>query len=125
MANGAGRIFNVFKNTSEANAQTSRLVTVTVNTLNPLTFILDDRIKLTEDFVQLDSDIDRNKLTIGTKLEAISLNNGQLYYIQVRKSIRKDDTELLERISTLESKVATLEDKVSSLETRVTALENR
>lgn len=80
MANGASRIFKVMQNSGTDTV--SELVHLKVKTINPLTFTLDDRVTLTEDFVELNSNIDKNKLKVNDILTAFSLNGGQLFFIQ-------------------------------------------
>ena len=57
MANGASRIFKVMQNSGTDTV--SELVHLKVKTINPLTFTLDDRVILTEDFVELNSNINK------------------------------------------------------------------
>lgn len=126
MANGASRIFNIVKNTSNMNNQSSKLVTLEVKTLNPLSFILDNRIILTSEFIQLDNNIDISKLRVGIKLSAISLNEEQLYYVQANDSVKKDNTDaLLELINSLQTEINSLKQRVTTLENKVNNLENQ
>ena len=80
MANGASRIFKVMQNSGTDTV--SELVHLKVKTINPLTFTLDDRVILTEDFVELNSNINKSNLKIDDVLTAFSLNGGQLFFIQ-------------------------------------------
>ena len=80
MANGASRIFKVMQNSGTDTV--SELVHLKVKTINPLTFTLDDRVTLTEDFVELNSNINKSNLKIDDILTAFSLNGGQLFFIQ-------------------------------------------
>lgn len=80
MANGASRIFKVMQNSGTDTV--SELVHLKVKTINPLTFTLDDRVTLTEDFVELNSNINKSNLKIDDVLTAFSLNGGQLFFIQ-------------------------------------------
>lgn len=81
MANGASRIFNIMNKVAEANNQTAQFVNVSVKSLDPLIFNLDDRVDLTEDFYQLDRTFIFDNLQLGVVCQAIVLNNGQLYFI--------------------------------------------
>lgn len=81
MANGASRIFKVMKTVAESNKQNAELVNVSVKSLDPLVFNLDDRVDLTEVFYQLDRTFVFDNLQLGVVCKAIVLNDGQLYFI--------------------------------------------
>ena len=79
MSNGASRLFNVMQKSGTDTV--SELVAVKVNSLNPLTFQINEKIIIEEDFYVLNDLIDEEKLSIGDTLTAFSFNNNQLYYI--------------------------------------------
>ena len=83
MANGAGRIFEVMKNTSEeTNIKPSLVVSLTVKSINPLILTRDDRLEITEDFCIFSKYIDKTAIEIGDILTAFLFNDGQVYYIE-------------------------------------------
>lgn len=100
MANGASRIFNVIKNTNDIN-DTNNLLSVTVKTLNPLTFKIDDKLSIEPNFYILSEDIDVNKLQIGDILNAFTFNNGQLYYINQGISTKLETSKIINKVDNL------------------------
>ena len=83
MANGANRIFEVMKNTSEeTNIRPSLVVSLTVKSINPLILTRDDRLEITEDFCIFSKYIDKTAIEIGDILTAFLFNYGQFYYIE-------------------------------------------
>lgn len=83
MANGANRLFNVIKNTSEStNVKPSELVSLTVKSLNPIVFNKDDKLDVPEEFCVFNNNIDKSKFQIGDTVSAFVFNEGQLYFIQ-------------------------------------------
>ena len=83
MANGAGRIFEVMKNTSEeTNIRPSLVVSLTVKSINPLILTRDDRLEITEDFCIFSKYIDKTAIEIGDIFTAFLFNDGQGYYIE-------------------------------------------
>ena len=83
MANGANRIFEVMKNTSEeTNIRPSLVVSLTVKSINPLILTRDDRLEITEDFCIFSKYIDKTAIEIGDILTAFLFNDGQVYYIE-------------------------------------------
>ena len=81
MSNGASRIFNIMNKVAESNKQTAQFVNVSVKSLDPLVFNLDDRVDLIEAFYQLDRTFSFTNLQLGAVFRAIVLNDGQLYFI--------------------------------------------
>lgn len=108
MANGASRLFKIMQNAGTDTV--SEVVSLTVKSLNPLVFNLDNRIDLTSEFYTLSNDVDRNRLRVGTKVVATTFNGGQNYFIS-QGSI--DDI----------NKSATLQEEINALEARVTVIE--
>ena len=87
MGNGASRLFNVMKRTSKStNISPSQVVSLTVKSIQPLVFMRDDRLEITEDFCTFNQSFDINKLSIGDIVLAMVFNNGQTYFIQQNDS---------------------------------------
>lgn len=78
MGNGANKLFNIIGKTSNK-SNTPSLVTLTVNSTNPLTFKLDDKLTITEEFYLLE--IANGSFDLDEKVNALVLNDNQLYYI--------------------------------------------
>ena len=101
MANGAGRLFDIIKDTSEGmQSNPSEYVALTVKALNPLVFNKDDRLDIPEQFCVFNELLDTNSLQIGHIVSAIILNNGQLYYILQDLSL---NSTILETINQIEN----------------------
>ena len=84
MANGINRIFDIIHNTSEeTNPTTSKTITMTVKSTQPLIFERDDKLEITEDFCIFDNLIDKTTFSVGDMVTAFVFSNGQQYYIQV------------------------------------------
>ena len=84
MANGASRIFEVLKRTSEAtNISPSKVITLLVKSTNPIVYQRDDRLEITEDFCTYNNEDAKGNLAVGDKVTALVLNDGQSYYIQL------------------------------------------
>lgn len=80
MADGASRLFNVIKSSSN-NKEGSQFVNLSIRTLNPLTFTLDDRVVITSDFYVLDKNFSKSNAEVGQVVNAIVLNDNQVYYV--------------------------------------------
>ena len=80
MANGASRIFNVIRETADVD-NSSQLVSLKVKTLNPISFALGDKLIITEEFIKFKNNDIIQSLNIGDDVDALVLNNNQLYYI--------------------------------------------
>ena len=151
MGTGANRILKVMQNSGK-NTISSK-VFLTVNSLTPLTFKLDDRLVITKEFYILSDDIILSRLTLGVKLLAFTFNDGQCYFIHqaVDNNIIKtkiidnlnDDsnidslsakqgkllgirvTELEEEIIGAKRRLSNLETRMSNAESNITTLQNR
>lgn len=131
MANGASRLFKIMQNAGTDTI--SEVVSLTVKSLNPLVFNLDNRIDLTSEFYTLSNDVDRSRLRVGTKVMATTFNGGQNYYItqgndrDINKSytLQQQLNELKSTISTMQTTISTQADTISSLETRLTTVEGK
>lgn len=82
MANGASRLFEVMKNTSEGtNNMPSQVVSLTIKSVNPLILIRDDRLEIPAEFCIIYKNLNINSFRIGDIVTAIVLNNSQQYLI--------------------------------------------
>lgn len=137
MGSGASRILSLMK-TSPKNTISSKTY-LTVHSLNPLTFKLDDKLILTSEFYVLSDDIIVSRLQVGQKLLAFSFNDGQCYFIHqtVDGNIIKtkiidntNDNSIIDSLSAnqgrlLAGRVLQLENEMVTVKKRVTSLENR
>lgn len=83
MANGAGRIFDVIKNTSEGtNVLPSEVVHLKVKSLSPLVFTKDDKLEISRDFCIFNKSFSLNSTEVGDVITAFVFNEGQAYFIQ-------------------------------------------
>lgn len=137
MANAAGRLFNIMQKSGTDTV--SQLIGLTVKSINPLELSDGDKLILTEEFLVFKNNIDKNKIKVGDKFLATTLNGDQIYYIdniidseqELDKYIQEiillqnRVSSLENRMTSAEERISTLESEVSSLDRRVTALENR
>lgn len=137
MGSGANRILKVMQKSGKNTI--SSAVFLTVNSLNPLTFKLDDKLILTSQFYILSDDIILERLKVGQKLVAFSFNDGQCYFIHqsVDGSIIKTkiidnlkDNSIIDSLSARQGKllgerVFGLEEELIAVKNRLTAVENR
>lgn len=87
MSNGANRLFNVMKQTSEdTNTKPSQVVSLTVKSIQPLIFMRDDRLEITEEFCILGKLVRKEDFKIGDIVTAMVFNEGQTYFIQQNNS---------------------------------------
>ena len=130
MGNGAHRILNVMKHSGKNTI--SHRAFVSINSLDPLTFRLDDKLVLTSNFYVLSDEIILERLEVGQKLLAFSFNDGQCYFIHqsVDNSIIKtkiidnlNDTSIIDSLSARQGKI--LGERVLSLETELISVKNR
>lgn len=83
MANGASRIFNIIHNTSEnTNPTTSKIITLTVISLDPLVFQRDDKLTISKDFYFINQALDTSELQLNDIVLAFVFDDGQQYFIQ-------------------------------------------
>ena len=131
MANGASRIFNIMKHTADYSYTPTEYIVLAVKTLNPLTFILDDRVVITKEFYQLDKNFNKSALSIGSKVNSIVLNDNQTYYIlgninyqpqisTINTNIGNINTD----IGTINGQITALQGEIEDLKRRVKALED-
>lgn len=79
---GAEKIINAMKQVSKSDNQIpSEIVTVTVISINPLIFQLENRLQITSEFYELSNLFDWAKVTVNQVFRAFSFNEGQKYYI--------------------------------------------
>lgn len=144
MNNAANKIFNIMKNAG-SNDSSSSLTMLTVKSITPLLFTLDDRITLDENFYIISDMIDVTKLTVGDIVLATTYNDGQSYFIQEGKqtaqNIYKNSSSSVEIIDNLTStntdkalsanqgkilneKISTVSDEATEIQSTVNDLEN-
>lgn len=130
MGSGANRILKIMKNSGKNTI--SHRAFITVASLNPLTFKLDDKLILTSQFYILSDDIILERLKVGQKLVAFSFNDGQCYFIHqsVDNSIIKtkiidnlNDNSTIDSLSAKQGKI--LGERVFDLEEELIAVKNR
>jgi hypothetical protein len=97
MANGAGRIFQVMKATGSQEAE-SQFVSLKVRTLDPLTFMLGDKLIITPEFCVADINFDPSILQVEDTVNAIVLNQNQLYYLLCNVNLKDKLAELENRL---------------------------
>lgn len=98
MANGASRIFGVIKSTSDKETN-SQFVNLKVKELNPLTFMLGDKLLITADFCVADINFDASILQVDDIVNAIVLNDNQLYYLLCNVDLKSKIAELENRLN--------------------------
>lgn len=83
--NAAQKIVNTMKRVNENNKPiSSKIVSLTTISINPIIFELENRLQITNSFYTLSSQDDWSKLQVGDKVQAFSFNNGQQYFILER-----------------------------------------
>ena len=137
MGSGANRILKVMQKSGKNTI--SSAVFLTVNSLNPLTFKLDDRLVITKQFYILSDDIILSRLKVGIKLLAFTFNDGQCYFIHQTVDDNIIKTKIIDNLnddSTIDSlsarqgkllgiRVNNLEDDNTSNKRRLSSLEGR
>ena len=118
MSTGANRIFKIMQKSQKSSVD--NLISVKVKSINPLTFIVDERLSITEDFIVFSNQIDRSKISVGDTFNAFLFNDGQTYYInqpiKTSSSVGVQDESLLTRIANLEKSVNSLTQRIKDLE---------
>ena len=123
MPNGANRIFKLMQKSGTDTI--SEMISLTVQSINPIILTDGDRLTLTEDFLYFDSYIDKSNIKVGDKFITTTYNNGQTYYVYDVINSSENIDVYLQKINNLQTEVQTLQGIVQSLDTRVTALENQ
>jgi len=83
MGNGANRLFKVIKNTGEnVGSKPSQIVSLTVKSIQPLVFMRDDRLEITEEFCIFSKLARKENIRVGDVVIATVFNDGQLYFIE-------------------------------------------
>ena len=130
MDNASIRLLKIIKNSGKNTI--SQLVGLTVLQTSPLQLTDGDKLILTREFIIFNSMIRTDRLSVGDKLLAITLNDGQMYYIVdvVNSTLELNKYKLLiddlqTQINGLKTRMTSAENNISSLNSRVTALENR
>lgn len=87
MSNGTNRLFQVMKKTSEStNITPSQVISLTVKSTQPLIFMRDDRLEITEEFCTFNKTVTPESLKVGDLITAFVFNGGQKYFIQQNNS---------------------------------------
>ena len=112
MAGGAQKIINAMKKVNNSNrTSTSEIVTLTVSSVNPLIFKLDNRLEIRKEFYTLSKVENWDELQVGDTVRAFKMNNAQSYYINEIVSGESGSSN----IKDLENRVIELERKVEEL----------
>lgn len=121
--NGAEKIINAMKKVNQSNLpKQSEIGSLTVYSKNPLTFQLENRLKITPEFYELSNIENWNKLEVGDTVRAFSFNEGQKYYIteKVPLNSKINSAGMDERIDNNKIRIDTLVGKVNAVTTTVT-----
>lgn len=138
MNNAANKIFNIMKNAGSTDSSSS-LTMLTVKSITPLLFTLDDRITLDENFYIISDMIDSTKLAVGDIVLATTYNDGQSYFIQEGKQTAQNiyknsgsSIEIVDNLTSTDSDKALsanqgkfLNEKISTVSDKVTDNSNR
>ena len=109
--NGAEKMVAAMKKLGQKKTPGSQITTLTVSSLKPLIFKLENRLEIDSDFYELSNLEDWNDLKIGDKVRGFSFNEGQKYFINEkisnsgRDSIEKQLSDIIKRLEALESKM--------------------
>lgn len=133
---GAKRIINAMKAISSANQNsTSDIVSLTVQSTEPLIFRTENRLDINDKFYSLSKVENWNGLKKGDIVRAFKMNNGQSYYVNEIldgegssdniKNIEETLIQLVEQVSIMSDEIEKINDKIDKLDKRVTALENK
>lgn len=120
--NGAEKIVNAMKKVNQSNLpKQSEIGSLTVQSINPLTFQLENRLKITPEFYELSNIENWNKLKVGDTVRAFSFNEGQKYYIteKVPLNPKINSATMDERIDNNKIRIDTLTGNVSTITTTV------
>ena len=109
--NGAEKIVDAMKRLGANRSVGSQIVTLTVSSLKPLIFKLENRLEIDSDFYELSKLEDWSNLKVGDTVRGFSFNEGQKYFINEKISgssmsnVEKQLLELTKRVEQLESKI--------------------
>ena len=120
--NGAEKIINAMKKVNQSNLpKQSEIGSLTVYSKNPLTFQLENRLKITPEFYELSNIENWNKLNVGDTVRAFSFNEGQKYYIteKIPLNSKINSARMDERIDNNKTRIDTLTGNVSTITTTV------
>lgn len=110
MANGVNKIFKIMQNAGTDTI--SEMLSLTVNSINPLILTDGDKLHLTQDFLYFDSFIDKDKISVGDKFMATTYNSGQSYYIYDIVSSQLEIDKYMQEINNLKNRVSSLESRL-------------
>lgn len=120
--NGAEKIVNAMKQVQKSNKQIpSEICSVSVVSINPLIFQLENRIQITNEFYELSNLYDWTKATVGKIFRAMSFNEGQRYYILEPYPLQSstNSSNMDDRISTNRTDINELIQTVSAISTTI------
>ena len=117
MGTGANRILKIMQKSGKNTI--SSVVFLTVNSLNPLTFKLDDRLVITKEFYILSDDIILNRLNVGIKLLAFTFNDGQCYFIHQTVDDNIIKTKIIDNLD--DDSIIMLDNEVANLVNFITS----
>ena len=122
MANGASKIFNIMQKT---NVNTiSEYIALRVSSINPLTLTDDDKLIITDQFCQFNTEIDKSKISVGDIFNAVTLNDNQVYLITDVKSSKNELLKYNNTINELSQTITDINLYLSSLQNRIKELED-
>ena len=109
--NGAKKIVSSIKRISNSMQPVgSKVVSLTVNSVNPLTFMLENRLLITDKFYTLSNLEDWSKLVVGDICRAFTFNEGQLYYILEKYPLNPNNN-----VGTINNNISTINDNISQI----------
>lgn len=125
--NGAEKLINAMKKVNESNQPPqSKIVSLTVQSINPLIFELDNRLSITSDFYELSNLENWNTLTVGDIVRAFSYNKGQTYYISEKLPLNSDtnSANLDLRIKNNKTDIQTMKNQIVTINNIIQNLNN-
>lgn len=128
MADGALKIINAMKKIEQSNRPANNeIVTLTVTKKNPLTFQLENRLTITQDFYELSKMERWTDLKVGDKVRGFKFNNSQKYYINenISGGFKHNSAQTEEDVEHLQEDYESLAKRVSNLENIVANLQNQ
>lgn len=120
--NGAEKIINAMKQVNKSNQpKQSEIVSLTVQSINPLIFTLENRLSITSEFYELSNLYDWSKLVVGDIVRAFSYNDGQTYYISEKLPLDFDTnaSNLDDRIKENKSDIQTMQSQITVINTLI------
>ena len=108
---GAKKIVGSIKRISNSmQPVASKVVSLTVNSVNPLTFMLENRLLITDKFYTLSNLEDWSKVAVGDICRAFTFNEGQIYYILEKYPLNPNNN-----VGTINNNISTINDNISQI----------